>query len=82
MVEVTADDAAETVLDAWIVLMNSGDGPARTWLATKLWESLSATAADLDHASRMEVARWILQAERAGRTCVAAARYGLWTPRL
>jgi len=81
VIEISADDTAKTLLDAWVLLTHSQDAPPRSWVATKLWESLSATAAELDHASRTEVARWILQAESASRTCSAVARYGLWTPR-
>ncbi len=80
--EISADDHDETVLDSWVVLMDPEDGPSRSWLACKLWESLAAMAEDLDLDSRTEVARWIVQAERAVRVCTAAARFGLAAPRV
>lgn len=54
------------------MLMDPDDGPSRSWLARKLWESRAAMAEEPDLDSHTDVARWILQAERAVRVCTAA----------
>ena len=77
LLEISADDLGVTTLDSWVVLMDPEDGPARSWLASMLWESLAAMAEELDPASRTDVARWILQAEHAIRVSISAARMGL-----
>ncbi len=80
--EVAADDAGETVLDSWIVLMDPDDGPPRPWLATMLWRSLAAMAEEVNPESRTDVARWIVHAERAERLLIMASRFGLSDPEL
>ena len=80
--EITADDAGEMILDSWIVLMDPDDGPTRPWLATMLWRSLAAMAAEVNPDSRTDVARWIGHAERAGRLLMTASRFGLAEPDL
>lgn len=77
LLEISADDIGMTRLDSWIVLMDPEDGPSRSWLASMLWESLAAMAEEVDPASRLDVARWILHAERAVRISISAARMGL-----
>ena len=77
LLEVSADDLGETTLDSWVALMDPEDGPSRSWFASMLWESLAAMAEEVDPASRTDVARWILHAERAVRVSIAAARSGL-----
>ena len=77
LLEISADDIGGTTLDSWVVLMDPEDGPSRSGLASMLWGSLAAMAEELDPTSRMDVARWILHAERAVRICIAAARLGL-----
>ena len=81
LLEISADDLGETVLDGWVVVMEREDAPSRSWLASMLWESLAALAEELDLGSRTDVARWILHAERAVRVCMAAGRFGLTGPR-
>ncbi len=73
--EVRLDDG-ETI-DSWVVLMDPDDAPPGPGLVCSLWHSLAALAADLDVDSRIEVARWMLKADRAGRTCLAAGGHGL-----
>ncbi|MYG81010.1 MAG: hypothetical protein F4187_04235 [Gemmatimonadetes bacterium] len=72
LLEVKIDDAERTALESWVVLTDPGDRPTGLALAGELWRSLSALAAELNPASRVEVSRWILQASLAERTCSAA----------
>lgn len=69
--EVGMDDVSETILDSWVLLMRSEDGPARGRLASMLWQSLAALADEVELDSRIGVARWILHAERASRVCMS-----------
>lgn len=71
------NDVSETDLDGWILLMRREDAPARGRLAALLWQSLAALAEDIEVDSHVEVARWILHAERASRVCMSseAIRY-------
>lgn len=70
--EVRVDDVAETSLDCWVFLTRSEDGPDRERLASMLWRTLAALAEDVEADSRIEVARWILHAERARRVCMSS----------
>ena len=54
-------------LDSWIVLMSASDAPDRNRLATLLWSSLAALAAEVEPMSRASVSRWVGQAYRAQR---------------
>lgn len=70
--EVGMDDVSGTTLDGWVLLMWSEDGPDRDRLATMLWQSLAALAEDVEVDSRIDVARWMLHAERARRVCLSS----------
>ena len=70
--EVGMDDVSGTTLDGWVLLMRSEDGPDRERLATMLWQSLAALAEDVEVDSRIDVARWMLHAERARRVCLSS----------
>ena len=54
-------------LDSWIVLTSASDAPDRNRLATLLWSSLAALAAEVEPMSRASVSRWVGQAYRAQR---------------
>ena len=54
-------------LDSWIVLTSASDAPDRNRLATLLWSSLAALAAEVEPMSRASVSRWVGQAYQAQR---------------
>lgn len=53
-------------LESWVVLTSRGDAPDRSRLASLLWGSLVALAADVEPHSRVSVSRWVVRARRAG----------------
>lgn len=56
-------------LDSWVVLTSAADAPSRCRLTHLLWCSLAALAEEVDPDSRVDVSRWVLQADRARRIC-------------
>ena len=70
--ELGMNDVSGTDLDGWVLLMRREDAPARGRLAGLLWQSLAALAEDVEVDSHVEVARWIMHAERASRVCMSS----------
>ena len=70
--DVGIDDAGESILDSWVLLMRPEDGPPRSGLPSMLWQTLAALAEEVEVGSRIGVARWILHAERASRVCLSS----------
>lgn len=64
-----AVDESGTVepLDSWVVLTSASDAPDRNRVATLLWSSLAALAAEVEPTSRSSVSRWVGQAYQAQR---------------
>lgn len=71
LLELTPDavDESRTAepLDSWIVLTSASDAPDRNQVATLLWSSLAALAAEVEPTSRASVSRWVGQAYEAQR---------------
>lgn len=61
------DSGTVEPLDSWVVLTAASDAPDRNRVATLLWSSLAALAAEVEPTSRASVSRWVGQAYQAQR---------------